>query len=165
MCGVVIFFDKGPVLLWIGKGLQNAYHFVCICSERKWSRSVVFDSLRPVDCSPPSSSVHGILQARILEWVAVSFCICSRYCHCPPMSSCPHSSSTHWSDLQLGHLYFSVIGLTLVAWASFPPSEVTQDNVSSHSPCNGISCVPLWLICWSLNDTKFGDMAVNIWLS
>ena len=31
------------------------------------------DSLRPVDCSPPSSSVHGILQARILEWVAISF--------------------------------------------------------------------------------------------
>ena len=24
----------------------------------------------PVDCSPPGSSVHGILQARILEWVA-----------------------------------------------------------------------------------------------
>ena len=24
-----------------------------------------------VDCSPPRSSVHGILQARILEWVAV----------------------------------------------------------------------------------------------
>ena len=23
----------------------------------------------PMDCSPPSSSVHGILQARILEWV------------------------------------------------------------------------------------------------
>ena len=27
----------------------------------------------PVDCSPPDSSVHGILQARILEWVAISF--------------------------------------------------------------------------------------------
>ena len=27
----------------------------------------------PVDCSPPDFSVHGILQARILEWVAVSF--------------------------------------------------------------------------------------------
>ena len=26
-----------------------------------------------VDCSPPGSSVHGILQARILEWVAMSF--------------------------------------------------------------------------------------------
>ena len=25
------------------------------------------------DCSPPGSSVHGTLQARILEWVAISF--------------------------------------------------------------------------------------------
>ena len=29
----------------------------------------------PMDCSPPASSVHGILQARVLEWVAVSFSI------------------------------------------------------------------------------------------
>ena len=27
----------------------------------------------PVDCSPPGSSIHRILQARILEWVAISF--------------------------------------------------------------------------------------------
>ena len=27
----------------------------------------------PVDCSPQGSSIHGILQARILEWVAISF--------------------------------------------------------------------------------------------
>ena len=26
----------------------------------------------PIDCSPPGSSVHGILQARMLEWVAIS---------------------------------------------------------------------------------------------
>ena len=26
----------------------------------------------PTDCSPPGSSVHGILQARILEWVAIA---------------------------------------------------------------------------------------------
>ena len=26
----------------------------------------------PMDCNPPGSSVHGILQARILEWVAIS---------------------------------------------------------------------------------------------
>ena len=33
----------------------------------------------PIDSSPPGSSAHGILQARILEWVAISFseCICS----------------------------------------------------------------------------------------
>ena len=28
---------------------------------------------KPMDCSPPGSSVHGIPQARILEWVAISF--------------------------------------------------------------------------------------------
>ena len=27
----------------------------------------------PTDCSPPGSSIHGIFQARILEWVAISF--------------------------------------------------------------------------------------------
>ena len=27
----------------------------------------------PMDCSPPGSSVHGIFQARILEWVTISF--------------------------------------------------------------------------------------------
>ena len=33
--------------------------------------SVLSDSWCPMDCSPPGSSVHGILQARVLEWVAV----------------------------------------------------------------------------------------------
>ena len=38
------------------------------------SRSVVSDSLCDLtDYSPPGSSVHGILQARILEWVAIPF--------------------------------------------------------------------------------------------
>ena len=29
----------------------------------------------PIDCSLPDSSVHGILQTRILEWVAISYSI------------------------------------------------------------------------------------------
>jgi len=37
------------------------------------NHSVVSDSIRPMDCSPPGSSVHGIFQARLLEWVAISF--------------------------------------------------------------------------------------------
>ena len=36
---------------------------VCVCV----SCSVMSDSLQP--CSPPGSSVHGILQLRIVEWV------------------------------------------------------------------------------------------------
>ena len=35
--------------------------------------SVVSDSCDPTDCSLPGSSVHGISQVRILEWVAISF--------------------------------------------------------------------------------------------
>ena len=33
--------------------------------------SVVSNSLRLIDCSPPGSSVHGSLQPRKLEWVAM----------------------------------------------------------------------------------------------
>ena len=57
----------------------------------------------PIDGSPPGSSVLGILQARILEWVAISFsnaCMhakslqsCSTLCN--PMDSSPPGSSVH----------------------------------------------------------------------
>ena len=29
----------------------------------------------PMDCSPPDSSVHGIFQARVLEWGAIAFSV------------------------------------------------------------------------------------------
>ena len=35
----------------------------------------------PMDCSLPGSSVHGILQTRILEWVAISFSMILCYTH------------------------------------------------------------------------------------
>ena len=48
---------------------------------RCWSScSVMFDSCDPMDCGLPGSSVRGISQARILEWVATSF---SRGSSCP----------------------------------------------------------------------------------
>ena len=31
------------------------------------------NSFDPVDCRPPVSSVHGLLQSRILKWVVISF--------------------------------------------------------------------------------------------
>ena len=43
---------------------------VCVCAKSLWSRPTLCD---PGGCSPPGSSVHGILQARILGWVAISF--------------------------------------------------------------------------------------------
>ena len=48
------------------------YHIIKWKSESEVAQS--YPTLcDPVDCSPPGSSVHGILQARILEWVAISF--------------------------------------------------------------------------------------------
>ena len=40
---------------------------------RLFSHSVMSDFCDLMDCSPPSSSVHRISQARTLEWVAISF--------------------------------------------------------------------------------------------
>ena len=45
---------------------------VCGCSISEVSQSCPTRG-DPMDCSPPGSSVHGILQARILVWVAISF--------------------------------------------------------------------------------------------
>ena len=43
---------------------------ICCCGEVV---SVVSDSVRPIDSSPPGSPIPGILQARTLEWVAICF--------------------------------------------------------------------------------------------
>ena len=42
----------------------------CVCAQSLQSRPTLCD---PVDCSPPGSSVHGIFQARVLEWRAIAF--------------------------------------------------------------------------------------------
>ena len=58
-------------------------HFLlqCMKVEWKWSESEVAQSCPtcsdPMDCSLPGSSVHGIFQARVLEWVAIAFSISS----------------------------------------------------------------------------------------
>ena len=45
---------------------------VCVCVEKESvSHSVMSNPLQPMDFSPPGPSVHGIFQARILEWVAI----------------------------------------------------------------------------------------------
>ena len=44
-------------------------HVACI-RAKSFSRVQLF--LTPMDFNPPGSSVHGIFQARILEWVAIS---------------------------------------------------------------------------------------------
>ena len=61
-----------------GRGISfrnlSAFTNIMIQSESKVAQSCP-TLCNPMDCSPPGSSIHGILQTRILEWVAIS---CSR---------------------------------------------------------------------------------------
>ena len=59
-----------------GKNTGVGCHFLLQCMKVKSESEVVQSCLTlrdPMDCSPPGSSVHGIFQARVLEWGAIAF--------------------------------------------------------------------------------------------
>ena len=59
----------------LGKNTGVGCHFLLQCMKVK-SESEVTESCPtlgdPMDCSPPGSSIHGIFQARVLEWGAIA---------------------------------------------------------------------------------------------
>ena len=68
---------KGQRLRWTSRKLENIsivkyffFFFVSLSWELAQSCPTLCD---PLDCSLPGFSVHGIFQARVLEWVAISF--------------------------------------------------------------------------------------------
>ena len=59
-----------------GKNTGVDCHFLLQCMKVKSEREVTQSCPTlsdPMDCSPPGSSVHGICQSRVLEWVAIAF--------------------------------------------------------------------------------------------
>ena len=98
----------------------------------------------PMDCIPPDSSVHGILQARILEWIAILFsrgsswsrdqtkisCIVGRFFTIWATREAQYSQLTmvsgeQWRDSAI-HIYTSILSQT-----SFPSRlpHIMQDSV------------------------------------
>ena len=62
-----------------GKSTGVGCHFLLQRMKMKSESEVAQSCLTrsdPMDCSPPGSSVHGIFQARILEWGAIAVQIC-----------------------------------------------------------------------------------------
>ena len=53
---------------WSGLPFPSPMH-----ESEKWIHSVVSNLSDPMDCSLPGSSIHGIFQARVLEWGAIAF--------------------------------------------------------------------------------------------
>ena len=59
-----------------GKNTRVGCHFFLQCMKVKSESQVAQSCLTlsdPMDCSLPGSSVHGIFQARVLEWGAIAF--------------------------------------------------------------------------------------------
>ena len=78
----------------LGKNTGVGCHFLLQCIEVKSESEVAQSCLTlcdPTDCSPPGSSIHGIFQARVLEWGAIAFsAIHISYYHLNHYSSCHH---------------------------------------------------------------------------
>ena len=61
-----------------GKNTGVGCHFLLQCMRVKSESGVDQSCLilnDPMDCSPPGSSIHGIFQTRVLEWVAIAFSV------------------------------------------------------------------------------------------
>ena len=61
-----------------GKNTGVGCHFLLQCMKVKSESEIaqLYPTLsNPMDCSPPGSSIHGIFQARVLEWGAIAFSI------------------------------------------------------------------------------------------
>ena len=110
-----------------------------------------------MDCSPPGSSVPGILQARTLEWVAISFSKCmkvkseseaSQSCPtlCDPMDCSPPGSSVHGifqaRVLEWGAIAFSN---TMMIKSSTTKTWHSQINKYLKKIKIGACLVVLWL--------------------
>ena len=96
-----------------GKNTGVGCHFLLQCMKVK-SESKVTQSCptlcNPMDCSPPGSSIHGIFQARVLEWGAIAFS----------------------DEKKLGILILWIRRLYIVK-ISVSPNQFIQASLQSHS--------------------------------
>ena len=100
------FFLQVVISVWVWK--QACPFLVPHCSEQVWKGlwkvKVLVNQLcltlcNPIDCNLPGTSVYGIFQARILEYVAISF---SR--NLPDPDMVPMSPAWQVNSLPLSHL-------------------------------------------------------------
>ena len=105
---------------------ENIYWGTHICKMLNGllsvSRSVMSDFCNPMDCSQPGSAVHGILQARKLEVIAISFSKAS-------------SRPRDWTRVSC------IAGRFFTSWAIRGALSSTQFRSKSQ---NTDKCLPAW---------------------
>ena len=106
--------------------------YVCVRAHAHILAQLCLTLCDPMDSSPPGSSLHGILQARILEWVAISSSQGSSDTGIKPTS---HVSCTdkqilyHWCHLR-----------SLLT----PCAVLSRLAVSKQEYCSGLPCPSPW---------------------
>jgi len=124
-----------------GKNTGVGCHFLLQCMKVKSESEVAQLCLTLsdlMDCSPPGSSVHGIFQARVLEWVAIAFSNVSRYGHIIWVTF----NAVEWRIEFLSHYFFC----QFVACGIFVP----QPGIEPTSPVVWQSLNP-----WSTREVHF----------
>ena len=112
----ILVSEETGQLVWYSHLFQNSPQFIVIHTVKglgivkRAAATAAAKSLQscptpsdPIDCSLPGSSVHGILQARILEWGAIAF------------SGIKQKQMFFWNSL-----VFSMIQQILVIWSLVP---------------------------------------------
>ena len=85
----------------------------CICDD---ACDIHVTLCNPMDYSLPGSSVHGILQARILEWLAIPF-------------SRGSSQSRDWSQV------FGIAGRFFIVWATWEAKDIYDISITYICVC------------------------------
>ena len=125
---------------------------VCFCMQVCMYAAAAAKSLQscptlcdPMDCSPPGFSIHGILQARTLEWVAISFPNAWKWKEKVKSLSCVWLLATPWTA---AHQAPPSVGFSRQQyWSGVPlPSPVCMyifPQSSNHDVCSFIFWIAL----------------------
>ena len=120
---------------------------------------------KSMDCSPPGSSVDGILQARILEWIAMPFSrgssqprgqTCISYVSCIGRWILFQTNISGRRSQQLGHTALKNISHKYPQMVSIQPSTQNLTYSCSQHP----TCLYSWSLklCWALQWLSFSPL-------
>ena len=131
-----------------GKNTGVGFHFLLQCMKVKSENEVAQSCLTlrdPMDCSLLGSSVHGIFQARVLEWGAIAFS--DSYCSTPyrmfksPVYTTLLSVGGNYIFLELNMCFYSNIyrihkrrkcGFLFFLFPSHIPNQIRSDQLLSR---------------------------------
>ena len=143
-----------------GKNTGVGCHFLLQCMKVKSESEVAQSWLTlsdPMHCSPPGSSIHGILQARVLEWGAIAF---SEGC----------STTTHFLKPSLElissrtvHLYFYAFLCSKSSWLSCPQCYLHFFiHFSPYPDCHCMYLLKSLLLSPHIQSLTSVDSATNV---